>query len=86
MKIVIMLKSITQSYHGLAPIKPHINEVFFYKNHNVPLWHCWQVGQSVYIYIYFRPSVRRAVNVLRVSKYPPNAIFRNVNINAQRET
>ena len=40
-------------------------------------------------YNYFRPPVRRAVNVLklmflRVSKYPPNAIFRNANINAQR--
>ena len=32
---------------SLAPIKPHINEAIFYKNHNVPLWHCWQVGQSV---------------------------------------
>ena len=34
---------------GLAPIKPHINEAIFYKNHNVPLWHCWQVGQSVIV-------------------------------------
>ena len=32
---------------GLAPIKPHINEAIFYRNHNVTLWHCWQVGQSV---------------------------------------
>ena len=29
-------------------------------------------------------AVRHAVNVLNVSKYPPNAKFRNANINAQR--
>ena len=42
-----------------------------------------------YNYIYIFQAVRRAVNViklmfLRVSKYPPNAIFRNANINSQR--
>ena len=43
---------------------------------------------SLSFYIYLFQSVRRAVNVLkvflRVSKYPPNAIFRSANINTQR--
>ena len=45
----------------------------------------------IYMYIYSIFQVdRHSVNVLykcsyiRVSKYPPNAIFRNANINAQR--
>ena len=40
-----------------------------------------------YIYICMFQAIRRAVNVLnvsRVSKYPPNAIFHNANINVQR--
>ena len=38
---------------------------------------------NIYI-LYKLYAVRRAVNVLCVSKYPPNAIFRSANINAQR--
>ena len=42
---------------------------------------------NLYVYMYIFQAVRRAVNVkmfLRVSKYPPNAIFHSANINAQR--
>ena len=38
----------------------------------------------IYIYIIFQVD-RHSVNVLRVSKYPPNVIFRSANINVQRE-
>ena len=45
-------------------------------------------GTVLCMHMYLFLAVRRAVNVLifyiRVSKYPPNAILRSANINAQR--
>ena len=45
---------------------------------------CSMHGFSIYLF----QAVRHAINVLnvstRVSKYPPNAILRNANIDAQR--
>ena len=57
---------------------------------NIPLIPTYRVYRLCDIYLF--QYIRRAVNVLNVStcsyihvdKYPPNAIFRNAIINAQR--
>ena len=72
---------------SILQVRSNKRQVEFYHNLCVGVVSGLFNGKD-FLYNYFRLSVCRAVNVLKLmflreSKYPPNAIFRNANINAQ---